>query len=196
MIVQSIASKVREAEHATPPIVEDVKDRIQGQSTLDGKQQKKSSSGHDEQQNRLTDKIVSEGLEKLGRRPEGKQADAKSGTPTEVWDALNPSCHSCQLVNLCPGHIMQICMWYLYQVMRCTILDKRWCAFLWAAAFACVFIAATLRVTRYENKSSLGKLHLVSDNFAHCCWQKGNIGIQVFGVSVRSKVSKDKAAGD
>ena len=127
---------------------------------------------------------------------QGKQADAKSGTPTEVWDALNPSCHSCQLVNLCPGHIMQICMWYLYQVMRCTILDKRWCAFLWAAAFACVFIAATLRVTRYENKSSLGKLHLVSDNFAHCCWQKGNIGIQVFGVSVRSKVSKDKATGD
>ena len=90
MVVQSIASKLREAEHATPPIVEDVKDRIQGQSTLDGKQEKQSSTEFDQQQDRLTDKIMSEGLEKLGRRPEGKQADAKSGTPTEVWDAPEP----------------------------------------------------------------------------------------------------------
>ena len=88
--LQSIASKLREPEHATPPIVEDVKDKIQGQRALDGVQQKKSSSGPNKQQERLTDKIMSEGLEKLSRRPEGKQADITSGTPTQVWGCTNP----------------------------------------------------------------------------------------------------------
>ena len=82
--MQSIASKLREPEHAAPPIIEDVKDKIKGQSALDGSQQKKSSGGPNEQQERLTDKIMSEGLEKLSRRPEGKQADITSGTPTQV----------------------------------------------------------------------------------------------------------------
>lgn len=91
-LLQSIASKLREPQHATPPIVEDVKDKIKGQRALDGAgvQQKKSSSGPSEQQERLTDKIMSEGLEKLSRRPEGKQADITSGTPTQVWDCTNP----------------------------------------------------------------------------------------------------------
>ena len=88
--MQSIASKLREPEHATPAILEDVKDKIKGQRALDGAEQKKSSSGPNEQQERLTDKIVSEGLEKLSRRPEDKQADVKAGTPTQVWDFVKP----------------------------------------------------------------------------------------------------------
>ena len=85
--LQSIASKLREPEHATPPILEDVKDKIKGQKALDGAQQKESSSEPNEQQERLTDKIMSEGLEKLSRRPEGKQTNLTSGTPTQVRTA-------------------------------------------------------------------------------------------------------------
>ena len=83
--MQSIASKLREPEHATPPIVQEVKDQIKGQQILDSRAgEKKSSSGPNEQQERLTDKILSEGLEKVARRPLDKQAEITSGTPTEV----------------------------------------------------------------------------------------------------------------
>ncbi len=83
--MQSIASKLREPGHATPPIVQEVKDQIKGQETLDSTAgEKKSSSGPNEQQERLTDKILSEGLEKVNRRPLDKQAEITSGTPTEV----------------------------------------------------------------------------------------------------------------
>jgi hypothetical protein len=83
--MQSIASKLREPEHATPPIVQEVKDQIKGQQTLDSSAgKKKSSSGPNEQQERLTDKILSEGLEKVDRRPLDKQAEITSGTPIEV----------------------------------------------------------------------------------------------------------------
>lgn len=98
--LQSIASKLREPEHATPPIVEDVKDKIKGQKALDGAQQKKSSSEPNEQQEQLTDKIMSEGLEKLSRRPEGKQTDLTSGTPTQVRTAPTLSCLATQLPML------------------------------------------------------------------------------------------------
>ncbi|DBA82389.1 hypothetical protein WJX79_010609 [Trebouxia sp. C0005] len=87
--VQSIASKLREPEHATPPIVQEVKDQIKGQETLDSTAgEKKSSSGPNEQQERLTDKILSEGLEKVDRRPLDKQAEITSGTPIEVAKKL------------------------------------------------------------------------------------------------------------
>ena len=83
--MQSIASKLREPEHATPPIVQEVKDQLKGQQTLHSTAgEKKSSSGPNEQQARLTDKILSEGLEKVDRRPLDKQAEITSGTPTEV----------------------------------------------------------------------------------------------------------------
>ena len=84
--MQSIASKLREPEHATPPIVQEVKDHIKGQQTLDSTagEKKKSSRAPNEQQARLTDKIVSEGLEKVDRRSLDKQAEITSGTPTEV----------------------------------------------------------------------------------------------------------------
>lgn len=36
------------------------------------------------QQERLADKILSEGLEQLDKRPEGKQAEVRQGTPAEV----------------------------------------------------------------------------------------------------------------
>ena len=101
--LQSIASKLREPGHATPAIIEEVKDQIKGQQTLDSSAEKKSSSsaekkssssaetkssssGPNEQQQRLTDKILSEGLEKVDRRPLDKQAGITSGTPTEVWN--------------------------------------------------------------------------------------------------------------
>ena len=92
--MQSIASKLREPEHATPSILEDIKDRIKdqpqdqsqdqtkSQTHQDGAQQKKS--GPNEQQERLTEKIMSEGMEKLNRRPEAKQTEVKAGTPTQV----------------------------------------------------------------------------------------------------------------
>ena len=87
--MQSIASKLREPDHATPAIVEEVKDQIKGQRTPKSSAEKKSSSsGPNEQQQRLTDKILSEGLEKVDRRPLDKQAEITSGTPTEVWDRL------------------------------------------------------------------------------------------------------------
>ena len=102
--LQSIASKLREPEHATPPIVEDVKDKIKGQKALDGAQQKKSSSEPNEQQERLTDKIMSEGLEKLSRRPEGKQTDLTSGDSHSGTDCTNPvlilSCLATQFLML------------------------------------------------------------------------------------------------
>jgi hypothetical protein len=84
--MQSIASKLREPEHATPPIVQEVKDQIKSQQTLDSTagEKKKSSSVPNEQQARLTDKILGEGLEKVDRRPLDKQAEITSGTPTEV----------------------------------------------------------------------------------------------------------------
>ena len=82
--MQSIASKLREPEHSTPAIVEEVKEKIKGQNAIDDPQQQKSSVGHNEQQERLTEKIISEGMKKLGRRPEEKQVSAKAGTPTEV----------------------------------------------------------------------------------------------------------------
>lgn len=93
--LQSIASKLREPEHATPLILEEVKDKIQDQTSQDGAQQQKSRSGLNKQQVQLADKIMSEGLEKLNRRPEEKQADVKSGTPTQVWDCSNPSLTLC-----------------------------------------------------------------------------------------------------
>ena len=83
--LQSIASRIREPEHAIPPIVDQVKDQIKGQQTLDGSAAKKdSSSGPNDRQQRLINKIVSEGLEKVHRRPIDKQAAITSGTPIEV----------------------------------------------------------------------------------------------------------------
>lgn len=83
--MQSIASKLREPEHATPPIMQEVKDQIKGLQTLKSTAgEKKSSSGPNEQQERLTGKILSEGLEKVDRKPLDKQAEVTSGTPTEV----------------------------------------------------------------------------------------------------------------
>jgi len=75
----------------TPPIVEEVKNQLKGQQALDSStDKKKSSSGPNEQQERLTDRILSEGLEKVDRRPLGKQAEIKSGTPTEVCNRYEP----------------------------------------------------------------------------------------------------------
>ena len=99
---QSIASKLREPQHATPPILQEVTDLIKGQnhpkdsaheakkstsSTKEPRGTKNSPCGAQDQQEWLTENILAEGLEKVDRKPLEKQAELKSGTPTEVIPA-------------------------------------------------------------------------------------------------------------